>query len=268
MLSRTRAFAAATAISLVFVAGCGASGGDNADKTTTTARNGTTTTAGQQSGEDNGVADLTADEILKKAQDALHNAGSVKVTGNVKSDGQAFGIDMSIGQGGANGTITVGGNKVELVVTKDTVYLKGDEEFYKSIARGKGDSAAAAKLLAGKWLSVDAGSEQAKDFAQFADFDGFVDSFLDPSGKVTKGETGDIDGTPAIALEDDSGDEPGQLWVATKGEPYPLQVNKKGDSSQKISLTEHGETVDLTPPPASDVISLDELQSMGGGSGN
>ena len=254
MLSRSRAIAAAAAISLVFVTGCGASGDDDETKSTTT------TEAEKPSG-DNGVADLSAEEILDEASAALRDAGSVHMAGAIDDDGREIGIDMGLSRDGAAGTLRLGGDEVKLVVTADKVYMQGDESFYRSIG-----GSAAAKLLGDRWLSVDADSPQGEDFAGFGDFDSFVDSFLDP-GEVTKGDTGEIDGTPAIALEDTETeeDEAGELWVATEGEPYPLQVNEKGSDTQKVTLSKHGDEVDVTPPPADDVIDLDDLRGNGKG---
>ncbi len=144
--------------------------------------------------------------------------------------------------------------------------MKGSEDFYRSLGTGGSE---AAKVLAGKWLSVAADSEQAADFEQFADFDGFVDGFLDPERHPEKGDTGDIDGTAAIALLDKTSDGADELWVATEGEPYPLQIDKKGSDTQKITLSEHGKAVDVSAPPSDEVVSLEALQSMGGSdSGN
>jgi hypothetical protein len=267
MLSRSRAIAAAAAISLFFVAGCGASGDDETQSTTTTTTavgGSTTTTTAEKPSGDNGVADLSAEEILDEATTALRDAGSVQVTGSINDDGSKLDLDLGLSRTGAAGTLEIDGNKVELVVTDDTVYMQGDEDFYRSIG-----GASAAKLLGDRWLSVGVDSAEGKKFSAFGDFDGFVDSVLDP-GEVAKGETGDVEGTPAIALDDADSDaeEPGQLWVATEGEPYPLQVNKKGSDTEKITFTRHGEAVDVTPPPADDILDLDDLRGRGNGNGN
>ena len=270
MRFRTRAIAAAAAgvLTLALVAGCGADSDDDA-KSTTTEANGTTTEANgttktttkttepSSSGEDNGVADLEADEILDKATTALREAGSVQVTGEISQDGGKLGIDLGISRDGAAGNMSIDGAEVNLIVTKEKVYMQGDAAFYESIGGG-----AAAKLLGDKWLSVDADAEQARDFGAFGDFDEFVDSFLDP-GDIKKGDTGDIEGTPAIALDDQDDEEPSQLWVATVGEPYPLQVNRIGSDTEKIRLSKHGEEVDTTPPPSDEVVDLADLERMG-----
>jgi len=264
MLPRSRAIAAAAAISLVFVTGCGAAGDDPETKSTTTtteADGPTSTTVADEPIGDNGIADLSAEEILDEATTAMLDAGSVQVTGSVTDDGSALGLDLGISRDGAAGTIELDGDEVHLVVTEDTVYMQGDESFYESIG-----GSAAAKLLGDRWLSVPVDSEQGENFAEFGDFDSFVESLLDP-GEITKGDTGTIDGTAAIAIEDDDTDvdEPGELWVATEGKPYPLQINKKGSDAEKISLTAHGEDVDVSPPPADDVIDLEDLQESRGG---
>jgi hypothetical protein len=258
LINRTRTVVAATALSLALVAGCGTSGDDDNDAgATTTEGSGSSTTEASKG--DNGVADLSADEILKKSREALRSAGSVHVEGEVTEDEEGLGINLSISEKGSTGTLKVSGNTVDLVVTSETVYMKGDESFYSSLGTG---GPTAAKLLAGKWLSVDADSPQGKSFAQIGDFDAFVDDFLDP-GEVAKGEAGTVGGSAAIALEDNDKDDPAQLWVATEGEPYPLQINPKSSDSEKITLSAFGEDVDVTPPPSDEVVSLEDLKNMG-----
>jgi len=259
LINRTRTVLAATALSLALVAGCGTSGDDDNDAGATTTTEGSGSSTTEASKGDNGVADLSADEILEKSRDALRSAGSVHVEGEVTEDDEGLGINLSISEKGSTGTLEISGNSVQLVVTSETVYMKGDEDFYSSLGTG---GPAAAKLLAGKWLSVDADSPQGQNFAQIGEFDAFVDDFLDP-GEVSKGETGSVGSTAAIALEDNDEDEPAQLWVATEGEPYPLQINPKSSDSEKITLSDFGEDVDVTPPPSDEVVSLEDLKNMG-----
>ena len=78
-------------------------------------------------------------------------------------------------------------------------------------------------------------NQSSASLAQFADFDTAVGQFIKPDGAITKGEQKDITGQPAIALKSTNG----SLWVATTGEPLPLQISdgKPGEEGCSPSPT-------------------------------
>jgi hypothetical protein len=205
---------------------------------------------------DNGVAELSADEILSKAQQALRDADSVHVKGEGTSDGETFGVDMRFsGSDGATGSLTAGGQTIEMLRIGNTVYLKANEEFWKSTT----GSAAAGELLKGKYLKADSSDKNFGELASFTDLAEFAKETLKPEGEISKGERSNIRGVPTIALID--AEEGGSLHVATEGEPYPMQIAPKegGEETGQIDFLDYGAPVELKEPPADQVVDASKL---------
>ena len=110
------------------------------------------------------------------------------------------------------------------------------------------------KLMGSNWALLSA--KDKKDFAQLFGLAN-VDELLKPTGKLTKGKATEINGAPAIAL-DDSGSK---LYIATTGEPYPLKMMPPGTQKGELTFSDFGSTfADLKLPPDSQVVDLDKLK--------
>jgi hypothetical protein len=256
---RMRLSAGAVALLLAgTLAACG--GDDSSDSTTTSAASGSTTeqtettetTETTAAAEDNGVAELSGDEILAKARESALGATAVHVAGVMEE----VELDISLVKGeGATGRILQGGSGAEIIVVGDEIFLKGDERFYESLG-----GEAVVRLLGDKWLTVPAGGEGFESFEQITDMETLLGEALRPEGgRVEKGETSDVDGTPAIGLT--SGERRGTLYVATEGEPFPLKIVGEGDRGE-ITFDGWNEPVELEAP--TDVIDVAELQRAAG----
>jgi hypothetical protein len=209
---------------------------------------------GGSSGGDNGVADKTADEIADASLAAAKSADSVYINGSVENDGDPLEIDMHIvdGEGGA-GHLSTGGQSFDIVRAGDKVYIKGDDAFWKGIG---GD--AAVQLFHGKWLVADSSEENFAPFLPLTDIEQFFDGVLGEHGTLEKGDTTEVDGTKAVAIEEPDG----TVYVATEGEPYPLKV-EGGDDKGSISFDDWNEGYDIEVPE--DAVDFAQLRSMGGG---
>jgi hypothetical protein len=222
----------------------------------------TTTPAG------NGVAALSADEILAKAQAAFKAAKSVHIKGEF-SEPAATGatptpsttpaapmkasIDATVAGKDYTGTFTTSGFTVQISRIGNDVYLKAPDAMWASIVPAGLQSTIA--LLKGKWVKFDANSPLLAGFSDFTD----PSALLSNDNGFTKGEVGTVDGKPAIALIDKK--DSSNLWVSTEGEPVPL---KREDASgpNALSFTDYNKDVTLTPPPAAEVFDIKAL--MGG----
>jgi hypothetical protein len=222
----------------LLLAGCGGSSGSSASSSSAPAGN--------------GVADLTADQILAKTTATAKAQSSVHVSGKGSSGGQTLGIDLQLAKGkGGYGSITIAGDTLKIVSDGTTVYFKGDKNFWTSQA-----SAQAAALIGDRWLKAPVTNESFASLAQFADFDTSVGEFLKPEGTITKGEQKTITGTPAISLLSTNG----ALWVATTGEPLPLQISD-AKPGQELTFADWGAAIDVTSqiPAEKDTIDLSKL---------
>jgi hypothetical protein len=201
---------------------------------------------------DNGVAALTADEILAKAKEAVTKAGSYHISGSNTAEGTTMTMDyrfsgkdligkMSMGQGADVDVLAVGGKQ----------YMKPSESFWAMMV-GPEQAKTMAAATAGKWVAVPAG-DSSSSFLAAAD----TDELLKPTGTLTKGEAVQVDGKPAITLID-SADAESALFIATTGEPYVLKVGKAA-TGEGIVFTEFGQKFDIAAPAADQVMEQSPL---------
>jgi hypothetical protein len=205
----------------------------------------------------NGVAALTADEILKKATAALQSAGSVHIKGQGGSATERFAIDLRYSDGNSTGTLGVQGKTIDLRKVGQSVYLKGDREFWMGIG-GEG----AAQLLTGKWLKTPLTDKRFSGLSELTDLDKAAEGILDPDGTITKGGQKTINDVPCVGLVS-SGKDGGTLWVATEGEPYPVRLEPSASSGEQgaLDFTEYGEKFTVQTPPAEQVVDVSKLPS-------
>jgi hypothetical protein len=205
----------------------------------------------------NGVAALPADEILKKATAALQSAGSVHIKGQGGSASERVEIDLRYSDGDSTGSLGVNGKTIELRKLGQTVYLKGDRDFWMSTG-----GEAAAQLLTGKWLKTPLTDRRFSGLSELTDLDQAAEGILEPDGTVTKGEEKTINGVPCVGLVS-SGKDGGTLWVAAQGEPYPVRIEPSASSGEQgaLDFSGYGEKVTVEAPPADQVVDVSKLPS-------
>jgi hypothetical protein len=226
----------ATAIAvLVLVTACGSSGGGGS--------------ASSPSASSNGVAALSAQEILDKASAAAKAQKSVYVKGSGTSGADSVAVDLKLRNGGgAVGSITTGGATIQLISTGTTVYIKADKAFWTSFGND-----AAAQVIGDRWVKAPATDASFKDLASMGDFTAAIESFLSPSGTLTKGSEKTIDGTAAVGVQSSNG----TLWVATTGDPLPIKIESSGSGG--LTFADWGAVVDVTAPADADTLDLAKL---------
>ncbi len=244
MQLRTPAALAVTSVLLLGgVAACSSS--------TSTSTESPTSVAPSAEATPNGVQKESADKILESAKAAAKEATSVKLAVVTDSDGTEVRTDLSISDAGSQGTLgQPDGASVEVVSTPDTIYVKGD-----AFAQSLGGEAAA--QTQGKWVSIPTDNPAAQSFTGLNSIDSFVDNVLTTPKSLTKGDEKDLNGTPAIALKSDQG----TLWVATTGEPYPLQIDAPEGTKGQLTLTEWNVPVSISVPPADQVVDITSIAS-------
>lgn len=207
---------------------------------------------------DNGVATLTATQILARAKTAFQRSGSVHVKGSGFSDGDQFALDMRIkGSAGGTGTLTINQQILTLTRIGGTLYVKADEAFWRS----QTGSADAGRLLAGKYLKASMRDPNYAALGTFTDLAGVADGILTTAGPLTKGARRTIAGTPAIALVD-RGKDGGTMYVALQGPPVPLRLDAPTtgtDDQGSLDFLEYGKAVRLAAPPAALTIDTSKL---------
>jgi hypothetical protein len=245
-MALTRSIAACSLALLALSAGCGTSGSDSAG-----------VGSSSPTPTDNGVAALPASQILSRAQAALKSAPSVHLKGSTVSEGARLRIDLRASDKGGRATIAQGAQSFEVLRIGTTVYIKADADFWRAQTR----NAAAAELLKGKYLKGSMSDAKLASIAELTEVDKFAAVLLKPNGTVRKGQQTTIHGIQAIALNV-SGQDGGRLYVATRDQPYPLQITSTSTAEPgTIDFLDYGAPITLTPPPAEQVVDTAKLDN-------
>lgn len=238
---RTLAQAGLTAgLTAVLLAGCGGSSGEDAASSSS---------AAESSESGSGLAEMTGPEVTAAAADALEEAGAARLTGTISQQGTETAVDIRLEGDSAAGTLTVGGQPIELISTGGAAYLKAPGEFWSSF----GAPPESVASLDGQWVTVPA--EAATQFSVFT-LPGFLEQLraTDPSQPVQEEvRTGELDGEPVVVVTstDADGQVTGELSVAAEGEPLPLQATSTGtESPGTLTFSDFGETTGITAPEA------------------
>jgi hypothetical protein len=240
---------------ILLAAGCG---GDSTAGSGSPAGNAVGSSAAPSpSPSSNGVADLSAKEILSKATAALKSAKAVRIKGQSRDGSERIVLDMAYSGDDSAGTIAVSGQKLELRKIGKTAYIKGSRGFWTDTG-----GEAAAQLLTGKWLKAPVTDQRYGPIAELTDLDKAAEGILEPDGEITKGGRKTVNGVEAIALVE-KGTDGGTLYVATTGQPYPLQLASSAESTEQatVNFLDYGKTVTVAVPPADTVIDVTKLPS-------
>jgi hypothetical protein len=197
-----------------------------------------------------GISGESPTQILAAVKQALGSASSVKVTGRIQQSGMvgAFAI-TTFSKGDFEGTVNQGTGAVKLIRIGNTDYLNATKSFYVA----DGAPAAAAQLLAGKWVyGTNAQVGLGSDFTLKT----LSSQITNPPGKVTKGVTGTVNGQSAQALHSSSG----TLWVALTGPAYPLEEVKTGTGGGVVYFTNWNLGTPPTAPAGAQSLSAMESQ--------
>ena len=200
----------------------------------------------------NGIAGLSADEILQRARAALTRANSFRAKGTLDQEGQQTKIDVRVSGADFTSSMTVDKARVELLAVGGKRYVRPNEQFW-AISTGAQKGKVLAQLIGDRWVT---GTDQDQSFEGLFTI-GSVAELLKPSGALSKGAEKEVGGVPAIGLKD-AADPDTVFYVATTGEPYPLQLIGTGDNAMVFS--DFGATfADLKAPATSEVVDLGKL---------
>jgi len=190
----------------------------------------------------NGVASKPAGAIVAAALAATNSAKSVHVSGTIPESGRSLTLDLHIaGSRGGSGWMAEKGAKADIIRIGSKAYMKGSTAFWRSFG-GK----AAAQIFAGRWIVASATSGNLASLTPLTDLHQFVGGMLGSHGKLAKGATTTIGGQPVIAVTDT--EQGGTLYIATTGQPYPMELVTTGVSAGKLTFDQWNAAVTLTAP--------------------
>jgi hypothetical protein len=176
---------------------------------------------------------------------------------SVTEKGETFAADIGYGTIGSHGTMTVGGDKVEILTVDNAFYLRAPDRLWRKKFGAEADRALA--ILSGKWLKLSTTDKQFAEFAEFGSRDGFVRSML--GDWVTKPrKTGEktIGGVHCIGLTGTDG----TLWI-NKVDARPVQLESDTDSSTRgrMTFSDYNTVTEPKAPPTSTTIDITKLRN-------
>jgi hypothetical protein len=190
----------------------------------------------------NGEASKSADKVLADAKAAADSASSARVSGNIVSGGTAIKLDLSMGSGQANGSMSTSGFSFDLIRIGNTAYIKGSDDFYKHFA-----GAAVAQLLHGKWLKASIVSGRFASLAPLTSISVLFDKVASNHGKLANDGGKTFDGQKVVEIRDTSDNS--KLYVAATGKAYPVAiVGGKKSQSGTITFSDWNKPLQVSAP--------------------
>lgn len=196
------------------------------------------------------LSSTTANQAAQEAVANLKSASTVTMDGSVSQSGATYTIDLETKTGtGCTGTVgEAGKGSVALVVLGKTVWLKPDNQMWKSFL-GSAQAGPAIALVNGRYLK-----SSAKDASSLASLIGLCDpdtlvSGITKSANFSKGTLSSVNGKKVLPLE--AGAHGGTLDVTDESVPEIAEIyGTSAGNNGKIVFTE-GSPVTVTAPPAS-----------------
>lgn len=193
----------------------------------------------------NGVASKSAGEILAASEAAADSASSVHVIDRASQRRLVFTLNLELASDGGRGQLSLAGLHYELIRVGETLYIKGNHAFYSGL-RGV-LAKAAAKAPAGAWLKGPADSGPLAQFAALTDLHGELRRILGLR-TPTRGLTATVNGQSVIELKQAAELYSGVLYIATTGEPYPIELVKHGRENGQTTFTGWNQPIPLSAP--------------------
>jgi hypothetical protein len=188
----------------------------------------------------NGIASLSPSAALSKVSTAAAAQTSVHIIGTVAQGKDTLGLDVRAGLTTGQGTLELGGGRVGLRLTNGTIYINGD---VKGLI-GLGFPRKSATASANKWIAAQASATSLSALLNVTDL---VKSIVTPNGTVVAGRTTTVNGVSVYTLVDKA-KKGGTLYVATTGEPLPVQVINTSPH-EKLSFSQWSAPISVVVPP-------------------
>jgi hypothetical protein len=200
----------------------------------------------------NGVGKLPAEQIQRRTRAAAEAADTVRLAGDVVTNGRTYRLDMRLSAEGASGSVTSKGVAFGLLRVGEHLYVKADAGFWSHAEDGKGGDTDAAGKLDGKYVKVPQGDPAYKKFSGFTEKDVLLDGLLTLHGSLATDGHHEQSGTRTIRVTGDKGSG-GTLDVSLEGKPYPLRLERAGDAGT-LTFSSWGAAVALEEPKESETV--------------
>ncbi|OEV05985.1 hypothetical protein AN216_00910 [Streptomyces oceani] len=213
----------------------------------------------EPAGDTNGIADLPAEKIEKKARKAAERAGSVRLSGTVISQGQTYRLEMRLKESGGIGEVSAkGGDNFQLVRVEKDLYLKADSEFWaRQENSGKDEKPSesdvtVARKLEGKYVKVPRKDPAYEQLSGFTNLSVMLGGLLVLNGERETGDESEVSGRRTIQVNANGG-KGGTIDVALTGTPYPLRL-QRGGSAGTVTLADWDSGFSLRAPKKDQIV--------------
>lgn len=226
------------------------------------------------------------DAIVAAASKAMQDVQSMRLTGQVRSRGNQFFIDLRMDRDdNCVGTMRFGSSNVDIRRVGDRVWLKGESGAYNRLTSSRLPDSVLDELST-SWVLL----EDDKDLRKACDLEAFLDAFdvvdLDPGDDADEGKadgkaggkdkgkkkdegrddlSGDVpttvgdetseDGQKVVQLSGSPGGQHEELaWVRSEAPHYVVRIESTStQDGGSIALTEFDEDVEVEVPKGKDV---------------
>lgn len=226
------------------------------------------------------------DAIVAAASEAMQDVQSVRLTGQVRSRGNQYFIDLRLDRDGdCAGTMRFGSSNIDIRRVGDRVWLKGESGAYNRLSSTRLPDWVVDELST-SWVLF----EDDKGLRQACDLEAFLDSFevvdlgaddagngkgADGKGKngkggkdgkggrddlsgdapTTVGDETSVDGENVVQLSGSPGGQHEELaWVRSDAPHYVVRIEStSAQDGGSIALSEFDEDVEVEVPKAKDV---------------
>ncbi|MEU0786955.1 hypothetical protein ABZ341_36005 [Streptomyces sp. NPDC006173] len=215
--------------------------------------------------DDDAFKGKSADEVAAQAVKATRQADSMHLKGNARQEGEeALALDIAVdSEKNCEGTVKQQGATAQVRHKNATLYLKGDEEYWRNSLKQQAGADKLVPKVADKWVKMPAGDDQ---LSGLCDKQGLL-AALDEDKSERKGMTKDgstsVDGASAVKLTKKSGGKTLTMYVASEGKPYILKVTTTGGSApESTTFSDYGKPVQPEQPAADDTVDLKQVAAQ------
>jgi len=194
----------------------------------------------------------SAKALYEQMRKSVAAAENVRIKGGVTTSGSKLTIDVAGDRDGRNSRALVndGTGEAELLTVGGDVYVKADGGYWT-----KNGSAALARVAAGKYVKIPAGSGLTDALRVSKLLDGvFTD--LPLAGALEKVSQTDLGGKPAYLLTDRVGAGGGKIYVSADGKANLRRIVSTKGSPGILDFTEWNAVPPFRAPPVSQQIRI------------
>lgn len=216
-------------------------------------------------GDDEALKGKSADEVAAQAVKATRQAESMHLKGSAQQkSGDSLTLDIAVdSEKNCEGTISQQGATAQVRHKSATLYLKGDEKYWRSSLKQQGDADKIVPKVAGKWVKMPAGDDQLTGLCDKQGLLAALDEDKSERKGMSKDGSASVDGTSAVKLTKKSDGKTLTMYVASEGKPYILKVTTTGGSApESTTFSDYNKPVKPEQPPTGDTVDLKQLATQ------